>query len=135
MSQARFRALVVEEAEPRKYVSEIKDRSIDDLPPGLAETATTLEIAHGAPIVRELVVEALLESLNEVWHTLGYSPDTLVGEWEATDVLVGRNVVVVQPGGERLEGEALGIDDGGRLRLRLRYGELRHVDMADVTLL
>lgn len=34
MSNTQFRALVVEEAEPKKYVTSIKTRSIDDLPPG-----------------------------------------------------------------------------------------------------
>lgn len=34
MSQTQFRALVVEEAEPKKYVRSIKTRSIDDLPAG-----------------------------------------------------------------------------------------------------
>ncbi len=34
MSDTEFRALVVEEAEPKKYVRNIKTRSIDDLPAG-----------------------------------------------------------------------------------------------------
>ena len=34
MSNTQFRALVVEEAEPKKYVTSIKTRSIEDLPPG-----------------------------------------------------------------------------------------------------
>jgi putative YhdH/YhfP family quinone oxidoreductase len=34
MSETQFRALVVEEAEPKKYVSSIKTRSLDELPAG-----------------------------------------------------------------------------------------------------
>ncbi|WP_428610162.1 YhdH/YhfP family quinone oxidoreductase [Sedimenticola sp.] len=34
MSDTQFRALVVEETEPKKYVSQVKTRSIDDLPDG-----------------------------------------------------------------------------------------------------
>ena len=34
MSETQFRALVVEEAEPKKFVSSIKTRSLDELPPG-----------------------------------------------------------------------------------------------------
>ncbi|MCB1763636.1 MAG: YhdH/YhfP family quinone oxidoreductase [Gammaproteobacteria bacterium] len=34
MSDTRFRALVVEETEPKKFVSNIKTRSLDDLPAG-----------------------------------------------------------------------------------------------------
>ena len=34
MSDTRFRALVVEETEPKKFVSSIKTRSLDDLPAG-----------------------------------------------------------------------------------------------------
>ncbi|MCP4283757.1 MAG: YhdH/YhfP family quinone oxidoreductase [Gammaproteobacteria bacterium] len=34
MSETLFRALVVEEAEPKKFVSSIKNRSLDDLPAG-----------------------------------------------------------------------------------------------------
>lgn len=34
MSETQFRALVIEEAEPKKYVCGIKTRSVDQLPAG-----------------------------------------------------------------------------------------------------
>lgn len=79
------------------------------------DTATSLALEGAATTDRDTVLRALLRALAGTYAAWQADPaDVRAGYREACDTL-GRRVRATLPGAVRLEGEATGIDDEGRL--------------------
>jgi BirA family transcriptional regulator, biotin operon repressor / biotin---[acetyl-CoA-carboxylase] ligase len=94
-------------------------------PPGLARTATSLQLA-GIETAPGPLVDGLVRSLSN-W--LGAPPDAVLAAWRARDALKGE--CVRWSGGE---GRADGIDDSGGLLVHTRNGPVT-LDAGEVHLL
>ncbi len=91
----------------------------DELPPELAETATSCDLVAGERCDRVEVLARFLERLDVHYATLA-SPgggSAIAGEYRARCSTVGRRVRV-DFGDEALDAEATGVDEDGRLRVR-----------------
>jgi BirA family biotin operon repressor/biotin-[acetyl-CoA-carboxylase] ligase len=95
----------------------------DDLPAELREHAASLELP---PSAIEPTLQRLIESLQ---RRLAEPAETLLEAWREHDALLGR--AVVWAGGE---GSAHGIDDAGRLLVRLASGAITTLDAGEVHL-
>jgi BirA family biotin operon repressor/biotin-[acetyl-CoA-carboxylase] ligase len=134
-----------------------------DFPDEIRETATSVLAITGREFPLESVAAAVLNQLEPMWaeelgggpfdrlrlarrHAQGVAPRrqcgppraqsrggrSLAARWRARDVLLGRDVVA-KMGGEALRGVADGIDDEGRLLLRIG-SERRTVTAGEVSL-
>jgi BirA family biotin operon repressor/biotin-[acetyl-CoA-carboxylase] ligase len=103
----------------------------DELSPQLRDSATSLQIAAGADVAREAVLEALLERLSD---RLGSGRDELLTTYRERDALYGRNISW-QSGDHALEGNASGIDEAGNLVVFLPRGERVALTAGEVHLL
>lgn len=87
------------------------DQCPDELP---VAHATSLRIETGAPVDRTAVLVDLLETFDDAQQMLD-DVDSLRAAYAAACVTVGRRVRVHLPGGAELVGEAVGLDEFGRL--------------------
>ena len=97
----------------------------------IRETATSLRIASGGPVDREVALQALLERLAE---RLGTSPESLLSSYRERDALHGSEVAWSDSDLVR-EGRAEGIDDDGNLVVFTPDGERRTLTAGEVHLL
>ena len=97
---------------------------LEDLPPELHETATTLGREPGDV---EGVLRQLLSSLDD-WLEAG--EDAVLAAWRRRDALRGREVRWAAG-----EGTADGVDDDGRLLVTLASGEQTALDAGEVHLI
>ncbi len=105
----------------------------ETLPPEVSVFSTSLAAEAGDRINRTLLLQEHLRSL-ERWYQvfLANSPEVLQ-EWQKLNMTVGSQIRVVGVG-ETLEGLAQGIDEDGRLIIRLDDGSIRFVSAGDVSL-
>lgn len=112
-----------------------------DLPPELAEIATTLarEAARiedhrpGEALRTAEVERALLARIGEVYaRFLGGGFAALRADWSGRDALAGKRVSIAAGDGGAVEGEGAGIDEDGGYRLRIAGGAERVVTAGDV---
>lgn len=96
----------------------------DSVPPAeaLDFPATCLEAVLESPVDRWELLRAVLLKLLE-WRQRLDSPD-LVKAWERRLAFRGEWVRLLQEGAPPLEGQVLGLNPDGALRLRLRSGEV-----------
>jgi BirA family biotin operon repressor/biotin-[acetyl-CoA-carboxylase] ligase len=106
------------------------DTTEEELPAELRESATSLRIATGGEVERERALSALLERLAE-WLTGGR--DRLLAAYRERDALTGR-AIAWTVAGERLEGEAGGVDDDGSLVVFTADGERHALGAGEVHL-
>ena len=99
---------------------------VEEFPPELRSSATSLLAATGAELGNEDVLSALLESLE---RRLSTRPDELLDAWRARDALYGERVS--WNGGE---GTATGIDDSGALIVDSDSGDRVTLDAGEVHL-
>jgi BirA family transcriptional regulator, biotin operon repressor / biotin---[acetyl-CoA-carboxylase] ligase len=99
---------------------------VEDFPPELRSSATSLVAAGGAEVGNEQVLGALLEALD---RRLSTRPDELLDAWRARDALYGQRVSW-QAG----EGTATGIDDSGALIVDTDNGDRVTLDAGEVHL-
>lgn len=102
------------------------DQTADELP---VQEATSLRLATGGQVDRTRLLAALITELARAyddWHSGGQ----LLGAYRELCSTLGRQVRVMVPGGE-IEGEALDVDDDGRLVVRTQDGE-EHLAAGDV---
>jgi BirA family biotin operon repressor/biotin-[acetyl-CoA-carboxylase] ligase len=106
---------------------------LETLPSEIRALATTLAAASGKTIDRTMLLRQLLRDLDH-WYRifLTNGPDVL-REWSSLNLTIG-NRVAVSGAGEALEGLAQGIDEEGRLVIRLDNGTVRTVAAGDVAI-
>jgi BirA family biotin operon repressor/biotin-[acetyl-CoA-carboxylase] ligase len=107
------------------------DTRPDELAPELRDRATSLRIATGRAIDRGHVLDLLLEALAEVRSR---SDESVLSALRERDALYGRRISW-QDGKRRLEGEARGIDEAGRLVAFDDAGARHTLDAGEVHLL
>jgi putative YhdH/YhfP family quinone oxidoreductase len=91
MSDTNFRALVVEEAEPGKYVSSIKTRSIEDLPAG----EVLVRVAYSALNYKDALSSVGNKGVTRNYpHTPGVDAAGTVAASDHPDFKVGDEVIV-----------------------------------------
>lgn len=100
----------------------------EQFPAEVRETATSISIAHGAPVPRLEVADAVVRALLDALHS-PISPHRLEAELEARDLIRGAGVVVSDPvtGAALIEGVAIGIARDGALLVRDAGGALRTI--------
>jgi BirA family biotin operon repressor/biotin-[acetyl-CoA-carboxylase] ligase len=81
-----------------------------------------------------LLVRRLLTDLDRWYQIFLRNEGDVLKEWDILNVTLG-NRVVVSGLGETVEGLAQGIDNEGRLILKLDDGSLRLIAAGDVTIL
>lgn len=82
---------------------------------------------------RESVLRRLLDRLAEA---IAWEPSELLERWSALDVLRGRAVRWERPGTEAGgQGQAVGVDEAGRLLVRQPHGSVAELDAGEVHLL
>lgn len=100
------------------------------MPPEIAARAASM---GRRPDDREAVLERLLDRLAVA---ISWDPATLLERWTRLDVLRGRTVRWERPGASGGgSGEAVGVDDRGRLLVRQADGETARLDAGEVHLL
>ena len=90
---------------------------VEDLPPELRETATSIAAAAGEPRDIDEELEALIDSLD---HWTAASQDETLAAWRERDALLGRQV-----GWDGGQGRAAGIDDSGALLVETADGVVK----------
>lgn len=105
----------------------------DDFPPDLRGKGIGLRSATGTDIDRTAFAIVLLEEWEDRYRRFRAAGFAAVRqEWESLSGFFGREVTI-DDGGRQSSGTAVGLDDDGRLRLRLASGELTSVVSGDVT--
>jgi BirA family biotin operon repressor/biotin-[acetyl-CoA-carboxylase] ligase len=101
----------------------------EDLPPGVP--AASLALETGQPQDRLALAAALLTALDELYATAVTDFDAIVAQWAAWSTTLGKQLVV-QRGGQRLEGHAAALDSDGALLLRKDNGQTERLTGAEV---
>ncbi len=105
-----------------------------ELPGEVRDITTTLAEEAGAKINRTTLLQQLLRDI-ESWYQQLLSNDAIVlEEWKKLTMTVGSRVIV-SGAGDTLEGLAQGVDNEGRLIVRLDDDTIRTVAAGDVTIL
>lgn len=94
--------------------------------------ATCVEAHTGAPIDRLALLRRVLEKLIE-WRKVLNTPQ-FIAAWQARLAFVGEWVQISAGSSQDIIGKLLGLDDGGRLKLELRSGEIKSVQVGEVHL-
>jgi BirA family biotin operon repressor/biotin-[acetyl-CoA-carboxylase] ligase len=104
------------------------------LPPEVRTLSTSLAVETGDRINRTLLLQELLRSI-ECWYSVFLAnPAEILREWQNLNMTVGSRIRVTGAG-ENLEGLAEGIDDDGRLLIRLDDDSVRFVTAGDVSIM
>ncbi len=91
MSETQFRALVVEEAEPKKYVCGIKTRSVDELPAG----EVLVQVHYSALNYKDALSSIGNKGVTRNYpHTPGIDAAGIVAASDHADFAVGDEVIV-----------------------------------------
>lgn len=105
-----------------------------DFPEGIREAATSLSLAAGRPVARLPVAAGLYLALEAAYDAFRAGQmEALLGRYRAWCQTLGGSVVV-QSGGEVLEGRARDVDGEGALLLERPDGSVRRVLTGHVTL-
>jgi BirA family biotin operon repressor/biotin-[acetyl-CoA-carboxylase] ligase len=107
---------------------------IDELPAEVREFATTLAAECGRKIDRLSLLRQLIRELDAWYQAFLAAEKDVLAEWKALNVTID-NSVAVSGAGETFQGLAQGIDDEGRLIVRLDDGAIRTVAAGDVSIL
>jgi BirA family biotin operon repressor/biotin-[acetyl-CoA-carboxylase] ligase len=105
-----------------------------ELPPEVRGLTTTLAAETGAKINRTVLLQQLLRDLERRYRKFLKNDADILEEWKQLDLTIG-NRVTVSGAGERVEGLAQGVDNEGRLIVRLEDGTSRTVAAGDVTII
>jgi len=110
------------------------NQDMDDFPPELRKTATSLKIEAGETISRAALATAILRELDgDYARVCAGKFSAIADEWEESCTTIGRNVTV-QIGDRKVRGRAESLDDDGSLLLRTEHGRLETIFGGDVTL-
>lgn len=104
------------------------DAFVDELAGG-----TSLAQHSDADVDRDELFTALLDGFAQRFAAVEARETTaLIAELRTRSATIGRNVAISLPSGEVLDGEAIAIDDDGRLRLRLTDGAEQSFAVGDI---
>lgn len=106
---------------------------LEALPPDVRAQTTTIAAEAGRNIDRTALLRQLLRELDRWYGVFLANRQDVLREWKTLNVTTG-NRVVISGAGEVLEGLAEGIDDEGRLIIRLDNGVVKTVAAGDVTI-
>ncbi len=104
------------------------------LPADVRAQTTTLAQEAGHRVDRSRLVRELVSELDRWYGVFLANRADILTAWEGLNVTLGRPVTV-SGAGETLSGVAMGIDEEGRLLIRLADGSVRPVSAGDVTIL
>lgn len=103
-----------------------------DFPEELLAIATSLRIESGSPVKRVAFIQRFCQNFEEEYdHYLREGFQRVKKEWEAHSYTIGR-WVTVQTISQKLEGQAIGLDEEGVLMVKDRLGQIHKVYSADV---
>jgi BirA family biotin operon repressor/biotin-[acetyl-CoA-carboxylase] ligase len=106
---------------------------MSELPPDVRALTTTLKAEAGQAIDRTALLWQVLRDLDHGYQTFLKQDADVLEEWKKLNMTIGKRVMV-SGAGETLEGLAEGIDQEGRLIVRLGDKSVRHVAAGDVTI-
>jgi BirA family biotin operon repressor/biotin-[acetyl-CoA-carboxylase] ligase len=106
----------------------------DDFSTGVRQGAGSLEQVCGRDVDRNRLAASLFDEIEAVLETDASGRFDLPGEFEARDLLRGREVVVRIDGADPVTGRPQGVEPDGRLRLRLPSGALTTLGAGEVSL-
>lgn len=101
-------------------------------PEALSEQATSVSLAAGRQVDRDVVFDALLDCLEthvSAWESAGGRPS--LDEWRRRAIWLGKAVTVSQ-GDEIVTGTLSGVDDDGALLIEQEDGSSRRVYQGDL---
>lgn len=108
---------------------------VNTLPPYLQDSSTTLKEELRKEVERESLLCTLLEEIELYYHLfISGKFSTMLNEWRGLASFLGSYVQVVSRG-EKLEGQAIDIDENGALMVKLRDQAIRKVTSGDMVLL
>jgi BirA family biotin operon repressor/biotin-[acetyl-CoA-carboxylase] ligase len=105
--------------------------NVDEFPPELQTTATSLKIATGKPIDRSALAREMLSALSEQYDALRGSSYHLIETIRPACRTLGKRVSVRTPH-NTFEGWADDIESDGALRCRLGDRSIRKIALADI---
>lgn len=105
-----------------------------DRVPAIAALATSVSRELGHPVPRLNVLEALLDGLSEARRTLDRDPAGLLGRYREVCMVLGERVIATGGGGPPLRGQALDVDEEGRLLLCDEAGTIHRLSVGEVSL-
>ena len=106
---------------------------LEALPSDVRAQTTTLAVEAGGKIDRTALLRQLLRELDRWYGVFLADERDILAAWRTLNVTTG-NRVAISGAGEVLEGLAQGIDDEGRLIIRLDDGTVRTIAAGDVTI-
>jgi BirA family transcriptional regulator, biotin operon repressor / biotin---[acetyl-CoA-carboxylase] ligase len=104
------------------------NQSKDGFAPGLSDTAISLRMLRGVNVSRLEILARVLEKLEDC---LDMSAEELFSAWEMLCSTLGRTIRV-RLGDETLVGQAIGLENDGRLIVRLASGKSEAISSGDV---
>jgi BirA family biotin operon repressor/biotin-[acetyl-CoA-carboxylase] ligase len=107
--------------------------ALRDLPPEVRRRSTTLAEEAGAHVDRTALLRLMLEVLDRWYGRFLEGEDAVLAAWKELNVTLGKRVTVSGAGAD-FTGIARGVDQEGRLLVRLSDGTLRQVAAGDVTI-
>lgn len=112
------------------------NQALEDFPPEVRETATSLGLLAGGPVARVPLLQAILAGLEARYRrVLADGFGAVLDEVRRHSATLGRDVQVVETGGQAWDGRAVAIlDDGALLVEPAGGGEARRVYAADVSI-
>ncbi len=107
---------------------------MEALPPEVRVLSTSLAAETGKRINRTTLLQEILRSIECWYQAFLENPAKVLREWQKLNVTLGSRIRVTGAG-ENLEGFAKGIDEDGRLIIRLDDGSARLVAAGDVSII
>jgi BirA family biotin operon repressor/biotin-[acetyl-CoA-carboxylase] ligase len=104
-------------------------QSIEDFPPQLRQTATSIDIETGATCNRNLVARSLLSFFDHWLAVAERSSKKVIERWKQMSVLLGRRTRLLHRG-RIFTGNCIGIDPQKGLTVQLETGGVRMFDAA-----
>ncbi len=107
---------------------------LEALPPEVRILSTSLAAETGTRINRTLLLQELLRSIERWYQAFLENPAKVLREWQKLNMTLGSRIRVTGAG-ENLEGLAKGIDEDGRLIIKLDDDSVRLVAAGDVSIM
>ncbi|SOC19063.1 biotin--[acetyl-CoA-carboxylase] ligase [Rhodobacter maris] len=129
--------VLTDEGEPAHIIAGVGlnlNHAQGDFPPALQGLATSIALETGRKVDRFDLLTEILERLEERlsdWEASGFEP--IRKAWSARSCTLGREIVITQPGGDRLCGTAITLEANGNLTLREASGRLHSIVCGEIS--